>query len=177
MASKNDTSKNSDKKVAFKKIAPPKRYPTEEDACKLIDYLKDYIKHACEYFCHECYTFKEDGTYMMKLKYSKNFKKADNFYLSSKSKSDDIIISDDIYYKTDDGFNITNFIRDKKIGFMKKLGEALPNMEIFLNLNRDKPDIKECCIVFYWKVTEVENAEEINAAPAEDELQEIVEEK
>ena len=175
MASKNDTSKNSDK-VAFKKIPPPKRYPTEEDAHKFIDHLKHYIEQACEYFCQECHPFKEDGTYMMKLKYSKNFKKADHFYLISKSKSGDIIKSDDIYYKTDDGFNITNFIRDKKIEFMKMLGEALSNMEIFLNLNRNKPDIKECCIVFYWKVPEVEE-KEIDAAPEEDELQEIVDEK
>ena len=112
----------------------------------------------------------------MKLKYPKNFKRANNFYLISKSKSGDIIKSDVIYYETDDGFNITNFIRDKKIEFMKKLGEALHNMEIFLNLNRNKPDIKECCIVFYWKVLEVEK-NEIDAAPTEDELQEIVEEK
>ena len=172
MASKNDTSKNN---VAFKKIAPPKRYPTEEDGNIFIDFLKHYIEQACEYFCQECHPFKEDGTYMMKLKYSKNFKK-DHFYLISKSTSGDIIKSDDIYYKTDDGFNITNFIRDKKIQFMKMLGEALPNMKIFLNLNRNKPDIKECCIVFYWKVQEVEE-KEIDTAPAEDELQEIVEEK
>lgn len=149
MASKNDTLK----KVVFNKIAPPKRYPTEEDGNIFIDFLKHYIEQACDHFSKETNPFRDDGTYMMKLKYPKNFKKANNFYLISKSKSGDIIKSDVIYYETDDGFNITNFIRDKKIEFMKKLSEALPNMEIFLNLNRNKPDIKECCIVFYWKVS------------------------
>jgi hypothetical protein len=175
MASKNTNSKNNDKKVTFNKITPPKKFPTKEDGDIFLDSLLHYIDQACECFSQECYPFSEDGTYMMKLKYPKNIKKADRFYLISKSKSGDIIKSDDIYYKTDDGFNITNFIRDKKIEFMKMLGEALPNMEIFLNLNRKFPDNKECCIVFYWKIPEVEE-KEIDAAPAEDELQEIVEE-
>ena len=175
MASKNTNSKNNDKKVTFNKITPPKKFPTKEDGNIFLDFLLHYIDQACECFSQECNPYRDDGTYRMSLNYPKNFKKADRFYLISKSKSGDIIKSDDIYYKTDDGFNITNFIRDKKIEFMKMLGEALPNMEIFLNLNRKFPDNKECYIVFYWKVPDVEE-KEIDAAPAEDELQEIVEE-
>ena len=170
MASKNDTSQ----KINFNNTAPPKRYPLKEDAIEFIQFLKGFITQACYHFSNETNPYRDDGTYMMRLKYPKNFKYASKFYLMSMSKNRDIIKSDYINYKSKDGFNISNFVRDKKIEFMKMLGEAFPDMEIFLNLNRNKPDIKECCIVFYWKVPEVEE-KEIDAAPAEDELQEIVE--
>lgn len=164
------TSKNG--QIKFKNVPKPKYYPSKEDAIEFIDFLKNYVGQAREHFTIESKPYRVDeGIYLMKLKYPKKFDKANVFFITSVNKDGEVIRSDDIFYETKEGFNISNFIRAKQLEFMKMLCEAFPKMEIYLNLNRKYKDTTECSIVFYWnpedykdELQDVENVEEITAS-------------